>query len=202
VVFRPLAGPAWRVVREGLDDFCAYGDNGRLSVGLLHDTCKVEGCWRILAHSAVGQSPVWHMDFDIHTPPELIAAVTAVLASDANLPVEPRPYLRRQSLDDMGAVWQPLADAGWTIIFDEACYLATSSDGVATLTYAPPYKDLHGLMHPEAWMLEVVPDPEADPLWCAMFHERTPLHLIAAFTAALVDPLLLSGELYPVHAVM
>ncbi|WP_283249797.1 DUF317 domain-containing protein [Streptomyces sp. TS71-3] len=189
-------------MREGADDYCAYGDDDRLSVGLLRDTCKVGGCWRILARSAAGQSPVWHMDFDIHTPPELIAAVTAVLASDATVPVEPRPYLRGNNLDDMGAVWQPLADAGWTIIFDEACYLATSSDGVTTLTYAPAYKGLHDLMHPEAWLLEVVPDPEGDPLWCAMFHESTPLHLIAAFTTALVDPLPLSGELCTVPAVM
>jgi hypothetical protein len=186
-VFDPLIPPAWRVARQSAGEYHAYGDYGRLYVGLLPDACKADEYWHVAAYSSPGLPPAWHMDFDSSTPLDLVRAITATLAADVSTVVEPRPYLHGRHLDDMGAVWQPLIDAGWTIACDETCYLATSPDDVITLTYAPSRKGLHALLHPDAWLVEAVPDPDADPVWCAMFHDGTPWHLVAAFTSALVD---------------
>lgn len=189
VAFAPLTRPTWCVERQGVGVYHAYGDNCRLYVGLLRSECNGEEYWHISAYRGPGQQRVWHMDFDVLTPPELIEAIAAALAADAESPLEPRPYLHKNHPGGMEMVWQPLADAGWTIICDGASYFANSPDGVTTLTYEPPSSGFVGeLLRPEAWLLDVIPNPARDPLWCAMFHDDTPLHLIAAFTAALADP--------------
>ncbi|MEO3754870.1 DUF317 domain-containing protein [Streptomyces sp. B6B3] len=185
-VFDHLTSDTWHVEHHQSGEYEAFGDEGRLYVGLLREAGTSTLHWHIAARSAAEEPPAWSMDLAIDTPMELITAIVSSLATDADTATEPRPYLRNKRLDDMGAAWQPLSDAGWTVACEQGHYQATSPDNAIRLSYAPPRNRFFGvLLIPEAWHLDVVSPLDGVQLSCATFHDEIPSHLMIALTVAL-----------------
>lgn len=126
--------------------------------------------WWNLLHSAEADRPAWSMSFGARTPVELIAAVTDALTDPApatSAPSDPYEPLRQVS-------WKPYARTPGLDSPDGATYVQRSGS----------------VQEPGSWwvMATLGRDRPESPVWHARFDEHTPVHLVAAFTAALADP--------------
>jgi hypothetical protein len=127
------------------------------------------GQWWTLHHAPEPDRHAWQASFGAHTPVELIAALTDALthpAPTATTPADPYEQLRQNG-------WSPPTAGGGGLV---------SPDGTA-------YVQRLGSVHkPGPWFVTAAIGPDRKPVWQARFGEPTPLHLVAAFTAALADP--------------
>lgn len=128
-----------------------------------------DGQWWTLHHAAQPDRPAWYASFGARTPVELIAAATDTL-TDPNPPAgaPSDPY---ESLHQIG--WSPPTIGGDGLV---------SPDGTAYV------ERLGTAQEPGAWFVTASLGPNRRPVWQARFGAHTPARLVAAFTAALVDP--------------
>ncbi|MGW5096391.1 DUF317 domain-containing protein [Streptomyces nodosus] len=128
-----------------------------------------DGQWWTLSHAAEPDRPAWYASFGARTPVELIAAVTDAL-TDPNPPAgaPSDPY---EPLHQIG--WSPPTIGGDGLV---------SPDGTAYI------QRLGTAQEPGAWFVTTSLGPNRRQVWQARFGAHTPARLIAAFTAALVDP--------------
>ncbi|MCX5555329.1 DUF317 domain-containing protein [Streptomyces sp. NBC_00038] len=142
--------------------------------------------WKIAVHADPFGPPRWMATFDSPTPTELVTAFTTALAS--GYAKGPDNYLAQKAYPVDGAL-RPLTEAGWTRTDSWAATVCTAPDQLAGLTYSRqlpgPDAELHGDEH--RWLLWGGQDGYRSR-WYASFTSRTPIHLIAATTARLADP--------------
>ncbi|MEU2131755.1 DUF317 domain-containing protein [Streptomyces sp. NPDC018352] len=125
-----------------------------------------EGQWWTLRHAPAPDHPAWYASFGARTPVEIIAAFTDALTAPAvTATASADPYEPLHQAD-----WSPARGADGLV----------SPDGTA-------YVQRLGVEEPGPWFVTATLGQDR-PVWQARFAERTPPHLIAAFTAALVDP--------------
>ncbi|MGY4968326.1 DUF317 domain-containing protein [Streptomyces nigrescens] len=112
--------------------------------------------------------PGWHASFGARTPVEALAGLTEALTNTPPTTV-PDP-------------WARMAEAGWQVT-EGRHVKATSPDETAQVQL---YRD-GAYQH---WRIAVEHDFVGTPheVWSAHFSGSTPTHLVAGFTAALVDP--------------
>ncbi|KPI02847.1 protein of unknown function DUF317 [Actinobacteria bacterium OK074] len=122
--------------------------------------------WTISGTPADG--PAWHATFGPRTPVEIIGGFTDALA-------RPRPVAAPD-------VWAPLAGHGWSTA-TTGPYTATHPDRSAELQYRTT-ADRSGF-----WWAGAHGDRDGrdERLWEAVFSPHTPMHLVAAFSAALAE---------------
>lgn len=127
-----------------------------------------EGQWWTLHHAPSPGQPAWYASFGGHTPVELIAAVTDTLT-------DPDPAAKAPS-----DPYEPLRQAAWTPSAGAPGFV--SPDGTAYV------QRLGSEEEPGAWFITSTLIQGNRRVWQARFGERTPTHLVAAFTTALTDP--------------
>ncbi|MFJ6438652.1 DUF317 domain-containing protein [Streptomyces sp. NPDC091416] len=179
---RHLAGggdPAWITVPLHRASNWSYGHDPLMPRVLLSSPdqkalLRLEpdpgGPWWTLHHAAEPDRPAWYASFGARTPVELIAAVTDALtdpAPAAQKPTDPYEPLRQ-------IAWTPSAGAPGFVSPDGATYVQRSGT----------------VQDPGSWWVTATlgRDRAQLPVWQARFDERTPVHLVTAFTAALADP--------------
>ncbi|MCQ6246164.1 SPDY domain-containing protein [Streptomyces malaysiensis] len=188
--FALLTGPRWHKRQDEWGNYHAFGDQGRLHIGLIPGYCEMVepiGLWHIEARHECGAPAVWRAAMSEHAPPEIIAAFTTALAADAEIGGDRLAYLSSTGHPD--TVRRHLSEAGWRVSVSGFAIRAVAPDLLAEVTHTPPR---HGpaveQAREEAWQVEVRAGDEGEALWWAEFHSATPAHLIVAFTTALASP--------------
>ncbi|MEV5979669.1 DUF317 domain-containing protein [Streptomyces sp. NPDC052114] len=137
--------------------------------------------WRIRGQEADGRH--WYTEFGAHTPVEILAHLTDAL-------LKPAPEQTPQ-------IWSPLTEAGWSHERDErGNEIARHPDGILSLERwaVEPGETVH-------WRAQAaLPNGGGgfQTIWHAYLDERTPPHLIAAFTAALAHDAPVQRGMYDV----
>ncbi|MFJ4676851.1 DUF317 domain-containing protein [Kitasatospora sp. NPDC088783] len=146
--------------------------------------------WKLDVTDGPFQLPRWRAEFSPQTPPVVVAAILDTVART----LESDPDRLTGTTRDVAEATCVLAAAGWK---------TEHTDIRTTLTSPKPRAGLAGLSiqrHPEPWQ-----DPDLDRyedtivLWCGTedspdrwsvdFTRDTPMHLVAAATRVLVEPL-------------
>ncbi|MFJ2021550.1 DUF317 domain-containing protein [Streptomyces nodosus] len=120
--------------------------------------------WWTLRHVAEPDRPAWYASFGARTPVELIAAFIDALTdptAPAGTPTDP---------------FEPLI--GWS--------LTSPRNGLASPDGTIHLHRLGSTEEPGAWFITTTLG--STPVWQVRFATHTPARLVAAFTAALVDP--------------
>ncbi|MDT0547718.1 MULTISPECIES: DUF317 domain-containing protein [Streptomyces] len=189
-VFAPLIGPRWHKRTDEWGNYHAFGDQGRLHIGLIPEYCELVepvGLWHIEARPHRDAPALWRASMSDCTPPEIIAALTTALAADVETGGDRPPYLRHSGPPD--TVWSALTEAGWQHSISEFDARALAPDLLAEVTHTPPRPGpAFDQAREEAWQVEVRISDEGEALWWAEFHSDTPAHLLTAFAAALASP--------------
>lgn len=134
------------------------------SVRISYDPYQQPGGWSI--HSAArGQQAEWTATLAPQTPVEIVAGLTDALT-------QPRSAHAPNA-------WAPLTGQHWRTRYEGRHYTATSPDGAAWLHFR------QGRNGKALWWAGAGTQQAG---WTAQFSSTTPLHLVAAFSAALSSP--------------
>ncbi|WP_121843396.1 DUF317 domain-containing protein [Streptomyces sp. S5] len=135
------------------------------TVRVAYDPYVLPGGWTI--HSqADGRNAEWSAHLGRQTPVEIVAGLTDALTT-------PRSA-------HASNVWAPLQEQNWHARFEGQDYVATSPDGAAWMQYR------QGTDGSALWWTGAK-DKQGNG-WTASFTPNTPMHLVAAFSAALAEP--------------
>ncbi|MER8160233.1 DUF317 domain-containing protein [Streptomyces sp. NPDC094472] len=188
--FALLTGPRWHKRQDEWGNHHAFGDQGRLHIGLIPGYCEMVepvGLWHIEARPECGAPAAWRAAMSEHAPPEIIAAFTTALAADAEVGGDRPAYL--SNTDHPDTVWRLLTEAGWRVSVSGYGFRALAPDLLAEVTHTPPRPGpASEQTREEAWQVEIRAGDDGEALWWAEFHSATPAHLIAAFTTDLASP--------------
>lgn len=178
ISLRHLAGggdPAWITVPLHRACGWSHGDDPLMprvilsspdQKALLRLEPDPDGQWWTFHHAPTPDRPAWYASFGARTPVEIIAAFTDTLTAPVTMS------------DPWADPYDPLRQTGWSP--------ATGADGLASPDETA-YVQRLGVDEPGPWFVTTTLGQHR-PVWQARFGEHTPPYLIAAFTAALVDP--------------
>lgn len=180
--FAPVAHWPHHHLDEGPCQLLVTSPDGRIRIGWFGDDYEL---WKITASEDAVSAPRWTATFNHVTPAEIVAGLTTALAHDyaqAEATDSEGRFLAHRSLY-WGDGIAPLTEAGWTRRAAEH----GTVEIIAPDQQAGAFIDNRRSSNDEAVTLWAGP-----PGWGtraeAVFSSRTPTHLIAATTTAMVDP--------------
>ncbi|MGV9266657.1 DUF317 domain-containing protein [Kitasatospora sp. NPDC003701] len=148
--------------------------------------------WRITAAPEPLGTPTWMAGFSTETPPEIIMAVTDVLARTGDTldwTGETHPALQQPA--DRRTLIRTLTDAGWRSTYRGGVLDLEAPDELARVQVRlDPPGDPHDLMaHPHLYV-EIGPRGSGGypPYWQAMVTTNAPTVVVDALAQALTDP--------------
>ncbi|MFD6345015.1 DUF317 domain-containing protein [Streptomyces roseolus] len=197
--FAPVAHWPHHYLDDGPCQLLVTSPDQRIRIGWFGDDFEL---WKITAAQEAVAPPRWTATFNHVSPPELVAALTTVLAQDyaTSDPYENGRFLANPSVYWSDAV-QPLLDAGWQLKRTYGFIDITAPDGLAGVEI-----DTHREGPGEG------PGSQFITLWAgprgwgtrteAVFTYRTPSHLIAATAAAMTKSAPVVRERHMIHREM
>ncbi|WUH90338.1 DUF317 domain-containing protein [Streptomyces sp. NBC_00433] len=189
--FAPLTHPYWHEMSDELGNHYVTTRGSQLRVAFVPEVSELmpdaTALWQLRARDGWPLRDVWSAAFSDHTPPEILAAITAELDAAVTIDRGRELFLDRGIADDedVAAVWETFRAANWHVTPAGFLAHAISPDELVCVAYRDPRRVGRG----DAWRA-VVADPGGGrrPLWEASFHSATPTRILRAFATAMTDP--------------
>ncbi|WP_308431121.1 DUF317 domain-containing protein [Kitasatospora griseola] len=190
-VFDRLVQQGWgRSTDDDLGQEFAWSPNHRFRIA--DGQLDPGSAWRITAAPEPLGVPAWMAGFSTETPPEIIMAVTDVLARTGDTidwTGESHPALQQPT--DRRALIRTLADAGWRSTYRGGVLDLEAPDELARVQVRldPPGDPDDLMAHPHLYV-EIGPRGSGGypPYWQAMVTTNAPAVVVDALTRALTNP--------------